>query len=288
MIPPFILEGTAENFDRLVLENSRCGLVLVDFWAPWVGPSLRQREILSDLAEQHGGRFLLVSVNTDEQKQLAERFGVRSLPSFKLFHQGEMVAEYHGVQPEADYPRIVAQYVQKALDPSCREAITAWQAGQPDKALQLLAEAAVNQPQNLSFPALMGKILMRQERYREALALLTALPSEAQDEAEIRNLLAHLDFIVTAQEAIPRERLEQALDERPDDPELSYRLAASALIGDDIETALDLLLALARSHPGYRNGIARKGMRAVLERLDGEDERVARYRRELYRLDYAC
>ncbi len=286
MTLPYILEGTRENFERLVLDNSRRGLVVVDFWAPWVGPSLRQREILTDLAKRYEGRFLLVSVNTDEQKSLAERFSVRSLPSFKLFHQGELVGEYHGVQPEADYPQIVERYVQRALDPTCREAIATWQSGQPERALQRLAEAAIEDPQNLAFPALMGKILMRQERYRDAHALLTALPPEAREAPEISSLLAHLDFIVTAAEAAPREELEAALEANGDDPDLRYRLAASALIGDDVETALELLLALARSHPGYRNGIARKGMRAVLDWLDPADEQVARYRRELYRLDY--
>ncbi len=286
MTPAYILEGSVENFDRLVLENSRRGLVVVDFWAPWVGPSLRQREMLTDLAERHEGRFLLVSVNTDEQKPLAERFAVRSLPSLKLFHQGELVAEYHGVQPEADYPRIVERYVQRQLDPTCRQAIATWQAGEPDKALQLLAEGAVNQPDNLAFPALMGKILMRQERYRDAHALLMALPLPAQEAVEIRNLLAHLDFIVTAEDAEPAEALQQALESTPEDPDLSYRLAARELIGDDIDSALDRLLTLARSHPAYRNGVARKGMRAILDRLDPADEQVARYRRELYRLDY--
>jgi putative thioredoxin len=286
MTQPFVFEGTLANFDRLVLENSRRGLVVVDFWAPWVGPSLRQREILIELAEGYGGRFLLVTVNTDEQKPLAERFGVRSLPSFKLFHQGGLVAECHGVQPEADYPRIVERYVQKRLDPTCRQAIADWQAGEPDKALQLLAEAAVKAPDNLALPALMSKILLRQERYREAHALLMALPLQAQEAVEIRNLLAHLDFIVTAADGESRETLEQAFEAAPEDPELRYRLAAKALIGDDMETALKLLLALARSHPGYRNGVARKGMRALLDRLDAADKQVARYRRELYRLDY--
>ena len=184
MTSRFILEANAENFDRLVLENSRLGLVLVDFWASWVGPSLKQRELLIELAERYEGRFLLVSVNTDKQKALAERFGVRSLPSFKLFHRGEMVAEYHGVQPEADYPRIIEQYVQRVVDPVSREAIQAWQSGDPEKALQLLAEGALEDPANLSYPALMAKILMRQKRYEEGHALLSALPTEAQDAVE--------------------------------------------------------------------------------------------------------
>lgn len=282
----FILEGTVDNFDRLVVENSRRGLVIVDFWAPWVGPSLKQREILIELANQYQGRFLLVSINTDEQKPLAERFGVRSLPSFKLFHQGELVAEYHGVQPEADYPRIIEQYVQKQPDPSSREAIAAWQAGDPEKALQLLAEAVVADPENLALPALMAKILMRQQRFRDAHALLSSLPEQAQDSLEVRNLLAHLDIIVTAEDAETAETLMRRLQAEPKDVDIRYQLAAVRLVGDDLAAALELLLEIARSQPGYRNGIARKGMRAVLDQLDAGDEQVMHYRRELYRLDY--
>ena len=51
----FALEATRENFDQLVLESSRKGPVLVDFWASWAGPSLRQRELLLKLAREYGG-----------------------------------------------------------------------------------------------------------------------------------------------------------------------------------------------------------------------------------------
>jgi putative thioredoxin len=70
-----------ENLDQLVLETSRKGPVLVDFRASWAGPSLPQRELLLKLARENGGRFLLVTVDTDCQKDIAERFGVKSLPS---------------------------------------------------------------------------------------------------------------------------------------------------------------------------------------------------------------
>jgi putative thioredoxin len=282
----YILEGTVDNFDRLVVQNSRRGLVIVDFWAPWVGPSFKQKEILKDLADQYQGRFLLVSVNTDEQKPLAERFGIRSLPSFKLFHQGEMVAEYHGVQPQADYSRIIDEYVHRQPNPGSREAIAAWQAGDPDKALRLLAEAVVADPHNLALPALMAKILMRQQRFHDAHALLSSLPEQARDSIEVRNLLAHLDIIVTAEGAETVDTLIRRLEEDPRDVDARYRLAAVRLVGDDLEQALGLLLEIVRAHPGYRNGIPRKAMGAVLDQLDARDEQVLRYRRELYRLDY--
>ncbi|MCM8855969.1 MAG: tetratricopeptide repeat protein [Candidatus Thiodiazotropha sp.] len=284
--PSYILEGTADNFDRLVLENSKRGLVIADFWATWVGPSLKQQQIFIDLAQRYEGRFLLVSINTDEQKALAERFGVRSLPSFKLFRHGDLVGEYHGVQPESDYPRIINEYVQKQLDSSSREAIAAWQSGDPERALKILAEAVVNDPQNLSLPALMTKILMRQERFREAYDLLSALPEQAQEGVEIRNLMAHLDIIVTAEDADELEAIQRRLEVNSKDADTRYQLAAVTLIGDDLEAALDLLLDLVRNHSTYRNGIARKAMQAVLDRLDAKDEQVARYRRELFRLNY--
>ncbi len=282
----YIFEGTGENFDRLVLENSRRGLVLVDFWAPWVGPSMRQREMLSHLAQEYAGRFLLVSVNTDEQKPLAERFGVRSLPSFKLFKNGEMVAEYHGVQPEADYPRIIDEHAAKPVDQVSAGAIAAWQAGDPDKALQLLAEAVVNEPDNLAFPALMAKILLRQNRIDEAYQLLSSLPEVFQNEPQISGLLAHLDFLQTAAGADAKADLEARITAAPDDAETRYQLAAVCLHEDEIEQALEHLLLLSRQIPVYRDGIARKGMKALLDMLDPADERVARYRKELYRLNY--
>ncbi len=72
-----ILAGTEFNFDEAVRENSRRGLVLVDFRTPWAGPSLCQQQVLKRLATDDEGRFLLVTLNTDEQKGIVERFGVK-------------------------------------------------------------------------------------------------------------------------------------------------------------------------------------------------------------------
>jgi putative thioredoxin len=282
----YILEGTSRNFDRLVIENSQKGLVLVDFWAPWVGPSLRQREMLSELARTYEGRFLLVSVNTDEQKTLAQRFGVRSLPNMKLFRHGELVAEYHGVQPEADYPRIIDQFVAKQLDQVSRQAVAAWQAGEVEQALQSLAEAVIEQPDNLDYPALMGKILLREGREGDAYKLLSALPDEARADAEIKRLLAHLSLLMAARQADPVEVLQQRLNDDPDDPETRFQLAASLLISDQLESGLEHLLYLAHNHTKFRDGIARKSMQTLLDMLGPEDERVSSYRRALYRLNY--
>ncbi len=211
---------------------------------------------------------------------------MRSLPNFKLFRKGVMVAEYHGVQPEADYPRIIEKYVAKKLDRISTEAVAAWQSGQIERALQTLAEAAMEFPQNLAYPALMAKILMREGREEDAHALLSALPDVAQDAKEVSGLLAHLGFMLAAREVHDPAILQQRIKSDPDDAEARYLLAAKLVLGDELQQGLEHLLYLTRKHAKYRNGIARKGMQAVLEMLDPEDEEVARYRRELFRLNY--
>jgi thioredoxin-like negative regulator of GroEL len=70
---PAVLEATRDNFAQLVLANSRKGPVLVDFWAEWTRPSLRQRELLLRLAREYGGRFLHGMQTESDYRELIER-----------------------------------------------------------------------------------------------------------------------------------------------------------------------------------------------------------------------
>ena len=280
----FILEGTELNFDRLVLENSRKGLVLVDFWAPWAGPSLRQQQVLRGLAERYRGRFLLVTVNTDEQKAIASRFGVKSLPSFKLFRNARVVEEFHGMQPEADYQKIVDRYLVPLGDQVRLSAGRAWNAGEHDKAIRVLAEGAMAEPDNLDIPAMLAKLLMRLHRYDEAREVLATLPPEARDTTELATLRAHLDFITTAQ-AVDDEAAVLARSERsPDDLEAQFQAAALHLVNDRSEPALKALIAILRRQRDYNDGAARRGLLAVFDTLGGDHALVAKYRGDLARL----
>ena len=92
---------TTADFDRVVLEASHQRPVLVDFWAPWCAPCRALGPLLDKLAAEFTGRFTLVKVNTDEEPELASRYGVRGIPNCKLFAGGEVVDEFTGVLPEA-------------------------------------------------------------------------------------------------------------------------------------------------------------------------------------------
>jgi putative thioredoxin len=280
----YVLEGTEYNFDKLVVENSRKGLVLVDFWAPWAGPSLRQQKVLRQLAEQYRGRFLLVTVNTDEQKGIAGRFGVKSLPSFKLFRNGRVVEEFHGMQPEADYRAIVDRYLVPLGDQARLAAAKAWNAGEHDRAIQVLAEGAMADPESLEIPAMLAKLLMRLERYSEAREVLAALPAQARDTTELATLRAHLDFILAAQTVDDEAALRARLGHTPPDLAAHFQAAALDLVQDRYESALQALIVILRAERDYDHGAARRGLLAIFETLGGDHELVRKYRGELARL----
>jgi len=81
------IELTNDNFEATTKE----GVSLVDFWAPWCGPCRMISPIIEELAEEFAGKANICKVNTDEQQELSQKFGVRSIPTIVFMKNGETV-----------------------------------------------------------------------------------------------------------------------------------------------------------------------------------------------------
>ena len=88
------------TFETDVLDND--APVLVDFWAPWCGPCRMVAPIVEELAEEYDGRVKFVKLNTDENPQVAGKYGIRSIPTLLVFKGGEPVSQIVGFRPKSD------------------------------------------------------------------------------------------------------------------------------------------------------------------------------------------
>ncbi len=89
---------TKDNFDKEVIESKEP--VMIDFYADWCGPCKMMSPIVEALAEQYDGKIKIGKVNSDEEMELATKFGVRSIPSFFFIKDGKVVDNAVGALPK--------------------------------------------------------------------------------------------------------------------------------------------------------------------------------------------
>jgi thioredoxin 1 len=94
---------TTSNFDAEVIQSDTP--VIVDFWAEWCGPCHAVAPVLAKIAEERAGNVKLVKVNIDEERELAEKYGIASIPTMILFRDGEPSAAVVGAQPKGAIER---------------------------------------------------------------------------------------------------------------------------------------------------------------------------------------
>ncbi|MFN8187573.1 MAG: thioredoxin [Gaiellales bacterium] len=90
---------TTATFDTEVLGSDEP--VIVDFWAEWCGPCRAVAPVLDKIAEERTGEVRVVKVNIDEEPELAQRYGIMSIPTIVLFKGGEPAAAAVGAQPKS-------------------------------------------------------------------------------------------------------------------------------------------------------------------------------------------
>lgn len=277
-LSPFVFDASAENFNRLVLENSHKGPVLVHFWTPKAGPCFMLMPRLIKLATEYNGKFLLVMLNTDELGALAQRFGVTSVPTVKFFLRGEVVHTIHGADPDSSFREILDRFIAGDADRAHAQGLAAWRAGHLEQARMLLANAAMAEPDKLAIPRDLAKILWASGETEQALKLLDSLPPEARREPDIAPLYAHLSLSETARTAPPVTELQTQLGAHPEDLQARYKLAAVLLAADDYDGALEALLFITKHDRSFRHDIGRVSMLALFELLGPQHPATRKFR----------
>ncbi len=281
---PYIFNVTQEDFSQRVLETSRRVPVMVDFWADWCGPCHMLMPILAKLINEYSGQLMLAKVNSDQQQALALHYGVRSLPTVKIFKDGNLVDEFMGAQPESVIRQLLERHIDRESDKLRQEAAGAMEAGDIELALELLQKAMDMDPANTKVKIDLARTLMEKDEPERAEIILDDLRGEDREVSEVKVLKAQLAFKRIASQEPDHLKLESKVSTDPDNLKARYQLSAHKALVGDFEAAMDQLLEIMRRDQKFEDDAGRKGLLSVFEILGDNDKRVQRYRSKMFNL----
>ena len=276
----------AHNFDEVVVRGSRERPVVVDFWAPWCGPCRMLAPILDKLAVEMEGRFTLAKLNTDDEQELAARYGIRGIPNVKAFVDGRVADEFTGVLPEAG----VRAFLDRVMPSPAARAIAEAQARLAAKdavgALAKLDEVHALDPDGEDALLTRAEALVALGRGAEAGYVLDALEAPARvrtkpvrDERRLATLRARAKL--AAGGGADLAALARRAAATPPDHAARREYAAALAANGDHERALELLLSVVDADRGADGDAAKKAMLTIFEALGSDSDLARRYRRSL-------
>ncbi len=279
----YVYEITNENFAEIILNGSHKQPVLVDFWAPWCQPCQLLMPILTQLAEDYQGKFILAKINTEEMQEIAAQFGIRSIPALKLFKDGNVVGEINEAVPESEIRGFLDKFVDSDEGNVASIAQKMMESGNLQDAIDMLLSAQAEDPKNAKILLTLAQAQFLKGDLDAANYALDALPFEEHNSSAVGALRGQIYFANLAPAPDEINLLEAKLRGSQRDSEALYKTALSAVIEKDHERGIELFLELMSNDPGYNNGAARQALLKVFEML-GEDPLVMQARKKMFNL----
>ncbi len=272
-----MMDVTVANFEEEVIAASMTTPVLIDFWAPWCGPCKSLGPILEKVEAAYQGRFKLVKIDSDQEQQLGEAFGIRSIPTCILMVGGKPVDGFEGALPEGK----VKEFLDKHLPPAeeLPEEELALEEVTPEAALETLKASVAANPTNEAARFDLVKALLLggdTDAAKVAFAPVIAQTSVVRRFDSLKRVMNAIDF-VTARAHIESATAEFdakiALNKR--DFEARFDKARWHMAHQEWTAALDELLDILMRDKAWSEDAARKTYIAILDIMEAPKPKVA-------------
>lgn len=277
----FAFDVTAADFEQKVVDASRKTPVLVDFWAAWCAPCRTLKPMLEKLADEFGGRILVAKVNTEQEQELAARFGIRGIPDVRAFVGGTQIDGFTGALPENALREFIARILPSDAEPLRLEAQSSRERGDVNTSRALLLKAIDADPKFEAARLDLIDLLIDINELDEADRLLKEIIYRARDEERVRTLEARLGLASARPASADEAALRARIDDNGTDLEARLELASLAAEKGEFDTALENLLAIVQQDRGFKDDAGRKTMIQVFSLMPSDSPLLRDYRSRL-------
>ena len=296
-----MMNVTGENFDAEVISASMQTPILIDFWAPWCGPCKVIGPMLEKLETSYGGRFKLVKIDSDQEQELSQAFGIRSIPTCILMFQGKPVDGFMGALPEGQIKEFLDKHLPEGdvleAEVTSEKVTDAPDANDPQAIHEILQQAVLKNPDDDDARFDYVKLLLTRgqtDDAKVAFAPVIAKTSLVRRFDSLQRWMNAIDFSEERADLAPSESAFDAkIAANKRDFDARFGKAQTLMATQDWTAAMDELLEILMRDKAWADQLARKTYIAILDIIeppkvkvaDGQippvDPVVATYRRRL-------
>ena len=281
----FIVDINQDQFLDEVIEKSKTTPVVVDFWAPWCGPCKQLTPTLEKVVTKKDGKVILTKINVDENQGIASQLNIQSIPTVYGFVDCKPIDAFQGAQPESKIEIMINKMIDatpgnevpKLID----QADQLFKDQKFDDSMKIFEQLVVMDPGNSKIIVGLLRCMIQLKLYDESKELFESLDENVSKDSEVLKIKKLLDNMSIEKNNLSYYKLEELVQNEPQNKDLRFKLAESYLSATETEKGFNELLKLFEQDSKWNDSAAKKKLLEYFDLLGFNDPNVMDARKKL-------